>query len=80
MIYLTNCANVMAVQFLSLLNGMNDWEHCCILPLLAQIIIEPPHMDNKEYKAQMEDRLSYSLLSKMSQESPMKVDDCLFTY
>jgi len=63
MIYLSNCAKVMAVQFLSLLNRMNDWERCCILPLFAQIIIESPPMDNKEYKAQMEDKIASPIIS-----------------
>ena len=63
MIHLSNCAKVMAVQFLSLLNRMNDWERCCILPLFAQIIIESPPMDNKEYKAQMEDKIASPIIS-----------------
>jgi len=71
-IYLSDCANVMAVQFLSLLNRMNDWEHYCILPLLAQIIIEPPHMDNKEYKAQMEDKIASHIVPLFHLRDPHK--------
>jgi len=62
----------MAVQFLSLLNRMNDWERCCILPLLAQIIIEPPHMDNKEYKAQMEDKIASHIVPLFHLRDPHK--------
>ena len=38
----------MILQFLSLLNRMNDCKGCCILPLLAEIVIEPLYLEYNE--------------------------------
>jgi len=60
------------VQFLSLLNRMNDWEGCCVLPLLAEIDVYPYNEYYAEDRAQMEEEIASHMVPLFHFRDPHK--------
>ena len=67
---LVECTHSMVIYFLVLLNKVNDWEGCCILPLLANILIQFDYWDNEESKLRTQDEIAlYTTVSEKLHEA-----------
>jgi len=73
-IHLSECTFSMVVQLLSLLNKMNDWAGSCILPVLAEIVIESVFLGYRfnEDSARMEDKIASHMVPLFHFRDPHK--------